>query len=238
MRVLITDDEPLAREILETHLQKLPGFRLAGSCKNVLEAFSMINKQAVDILLLDINMPEINGIDFLRTLKRPPLVIFTTAYSEYAVQSYELNAVDYLVKPVAFERFVQAMNKAANLLKPNGGAPAAERQAMADRMLFVRSDGKWIRIDLCTLWFVEGLKDYVKLWTNEGRITVHSTMKNFEEQLAPYGNFARVHKSHIVNMDYISEVGTQYVKIRDQQISIGNTYREEFNKLLEAYKFL
>lgn len=239
VKVLIVDDEPIARDILETYLKKTNGFELVGKCKNAVEAFKALNLHAVDVMLLDINMPEIKGIDFLRTLKNPPLVIFTTAYSEFAVESYELHAVDYLLKPISLERFLKAMDKVLELMKPDEGKGApALAPSEAENLMFVRSEGKWIKIDITKLWFIEGLKDYVKLWTGEGKIIVHSTMKNFEEQLATYPNFTRIHKSFIINIQYVTETDGNFVKIKDQLISIGNTYKEDVNKLFNPYKLL
>lgn len=235
IRVAIVDDEPLAQEILQSYLQKLPEAELVGVCKNALEAFALLNKQTVDLLLLDINLPEITGIDFLKSLKHPPKVIFTTAYTEHALESYELNAIDYLIKPIAFDRFLRAINKVQNELQP---AKKQANTSSSEKLLFVRSEGKWIKIDLRKLWFVEGLKDYVRLWTDDGRITVHSTMKNFEEQLKPYSNFVRVHKSHIINLEYISEVDGSSIQIKDQFIAIGNTYKEEVQKIIDGYRLL
>jgi DNA-binding LytR/AlgR family response regulator len=237
IRVAIVDDEPLAAEVLQTYLHKIEGMELVGTCKNALEAFALLNKQTVDLMLLDINMPEITGIDFLKTIKHPPLVIFTTAYSEFAVESYDLHAVDYLLKPIPFERFLKAIKKAMDLLMPTQQAtPPTAGAASGDKLMFVRSEGKWIKIDLAKLWFVEGLKDYVRLWMDEGRVTVHSTMKNFEEQLSAYSNFVRVHKSHIVNLEYISEVDGSSIKIKDQMIAIGSTYKDDVYKVLNGYK--
>jgi DNA-binding LytR/AlgR family response regulator len=236
--VAIVDDEPLARGVLQTYLQEFGNVQLAGVCKNALEAFALMNKTKVDLLLLDINMPEISGVDFLKTIKDPPLVIFTTAYSEFAVESYELNAVDYLLKPVSKERFAVAMNKALDILQP-GLSRAGEEQLPSDgKLLFVRSEGKWIRIDLAKLWFIEGLKDYVRLWTGEGRITVHSTMKNFGEQLLPYPNFLRVHKSYIVNLEFVSEASSTGLKIMDEPIPVGSSYKEEVHRKIGKFRLL
>jgi DNA-binding LytR/AlgR family response regulator len=237
--VLIVDDEPIARDIMETYVQKLPELHLVGKCKNALEAFQLVSKVQVDLLLLDINMPEINGMDFLKTLKNPPLVIFTTAYSEYAIESYELNAVDYLLKPVPFDRFLKGVNKAIDILRAETKVvPVVTGSAQVDNLMFVKAEGKLVRIDLAELWFVEGLKDYVRLWTDKGKIIVHSTMKNFEEQLSAYANFVRIHKSYIVNIRYISEVDGNSVRIKDQLITIGNTYRDEIYNMLNKYKLL
>lgn len=238
LAILIVDDEPLARDILETYLQKVPDVQLAGTCKNALEAFSFLSKQQVDVMLLDINMPEISGMDFLKTLKNPPTIIFTTAYSQYAVESYELNAVDYLLKPISFERFLKAINKAIDATKQKNTTVVENANVLnaKDNILFVKSDGKLVKIDLTQLWFVEGLKDYVRLWTDSGKVIVHSTMKNFEEQLSALPGFVRVSKSYIINMKYVSEVDGNIIRIKDQMISIGNTYKEQIYELFNKYK--
>jgi len=239
IKVLIVDDEPIARDIMETYVQKLPELQLAGSCKNALEAFRFISQQEIDLLLLDINMPEITGMDFLRTLKNPPLVIFTTAYAEYAIESYELNAVDYLLKPVSFERFMKGINKAADIVRSDAKVVAVQNTtAQVDNLMFVKAEGKLVRLDLAELWFAEGLKDYVRLWTEKGKIIVHSTMKNFEEQLAAYPYFMRIHKSYIVNIKYIAEVDGNCVRVKDQMLTIGNTYRDDTFTMLNKYKLL
>ena len=236
--VLIVDDEPIAQEILENYLQRIPYAVLVGKCRNAIEAFQVVSKIDVDILLLDINMPEITGIDFLKTLKNPPKVIFTTAYTEYAVESYDLYAVDYLLKPISFERFFKAISKAVELLTAKPASTTSKPADNTDHILFVKTEGKLVKVDLRELWFIEGLKDYVRLWTSQGKLVVHSTMKNMEESLAAYSNFIRIHKSHIINMDYVTEVDGNAVRIKDQLLLIGNTYREEMGKLFEKYRLL
>lgn len=238
IQVLIVDDEPIAQDILETYIAKVPGLQLAGKCRNALEAFQAINKQQIDLVLLDINMPEITGMDFIKTLKNPPLVIFTTAYTEYAIESYEMNAIDYLLKPVSFERFLKAVNKVQEL-SGRSTAPAGEQPtAPTENHVFIKADNKLLRIDLKQLWFAEGLKDYVQLWTAQGKKVVHSTMKNLEDSLAPYPNFVRVQKSYIVNIDYISEVQGNSITIQGQSITIGSMYREQVIAILGKYRLL
>lgn len=241
LQIMIVDDEPIARDIMETYISKVPTLQLAGTCSNALEAFQLLNKQRIDIMLLDINMPEITGIDFLKTIKHPPKVIFTTAYAEYALESYELDAIDYLLKPVPFDRFLKAINKATEAIKANGKpvlqeAPSAVN--VSDKLMFVKSGGRLIKVDLSRLWFVEGLKDYITLWTEQGKVVVHSTMKHVEEHLIQHHNFARVHKSYIVNLDYIDEVDGNTIRIKGQSVMIGNTYRDEIYGILNRYKFL
>ena len=239
IRTLIVDDEPIAQDILETFIGRIPGLQLVQKCRNALEAFQVISSQQVDLVLLDINMPEITGINFLKTLKDPPCVIFTTAYSEFAVESYELNAVDYLLKPISFERFLQAINKAvAVIAAKNNTTSKAPSTGDTNELMFVKAEGKLVKIDLTRLWFVEGLKDYVRLWTDEGKILVHSTMKNFEESLSRYSNFIRVHKSYIINVKFISEIDGNTVYIKGQSVVIGSTYKDEVTKMLDGYRLL
>jgi DNA-binding LytR/AlgR family response regulator len=236
LSVLIVDDEPIARDILETYIVKVPGLQLSHVCKNALEAFHVLSTNTIDLVFLDINMPEITGIDFLKTLKDPPHVIFVTAYSEYAADSYELDAVDYLLKPVSFDRFMKAVNKVMHL-KQNRGAGVNDTITTPGNNIFVKSDGKLVKIDITKLQFVEGLKDYIMLWTETGKIIVHSTMKDFEDFLAPYPDFIRVHKSYIVNMNYVKEVDGNVIRIKDQMISIGSTYKDAFLNMVNKYKF-
>lgn len=239
IKTLIVDDEPLAQDILEVYVGKLPDMELVGKCRNALEAFQQVSKGEVDLLLLDINMPEITGMDFLKTLKNPPKVVFTTAYSEFALESYELNAVDYLLKPISFDRFMKAVAKVKDAMSvPNGMAVKQGETHAIENMIFVKTEGKLVRIDLAQLWFVEGLKDYVKLWTAQGKIIVHSTMKNFEDNLSQYRNFLRVHKSYIVNMEFISEIDGNTIRVKDQSITIGSTYRDDVFRLFDTYKLL
>lgn len=232
LKVVIIDDEPLAVEVLQNHLQKIPDVHVVGACKNAIEAFAFVTKNEVDLMLLDINMPEITGIEFLSSLKEPPMVIFTTAYSEYAFKSYELDAVDYLLKPISFERLNKAITKALS----NKQLKTQQASETTNTLLFVRSEGKWIKIDVNGIWFVEGLKDYVRVWTDEGRITVHSTMKNFEEQLQPYKHFVRAHKSYIINIKLISETDGNTIRIHDETISVGGTYKEELIRVINTYR--
>lgn len=234
LKVLIADDEPIARDIVMAYAAKLPTLKVVATCNNAVEVFEALNKQSVDILFLDINMPEITGIDLLKTLRNPPQVVFTTAYAEYAVESYELNAVDYLLKPFSFDRFVKAVNKATDKIEQS----SSPNHSIQDNTLFVKSDGKLVRINLDELLLIEGLKDYVKLWVGEQSILVHSTMKNMEEQLAPYNNYVRVHKSYIVNVRHIREVEGNTLRLNKQEVVIGNTYREKVFELLDKFRLL
>jgi len=232
MKVLIVDDEPIAQDILETYITAMSGLQLVGKCRNALEAFSAINKQQVDLLLLDINMPEVLGVDFVRSLKTPPLVIFTTAYTEYAIESYELNAVDYLLKPISFERFQKAIQKAIDATQQ----VVAEKPT--DNTVFIKADNKLVRIDLNQLLYAESLRDYIQLYTTNGKMLIHCTMKSLEETLAPYANFLRVQKSYIVNVACITEVDGNTIRIKEHSISIGNTYKEHVLAVLNKHRLV
>jgi len=233
MNILIVDDEPLAIELLEGYVLKVPGFDLAGKCSNALEAFSILNKKQVDVIFLDINMPEISGMDLLKMLKDPPAVILTTAYTEYAVESYNYNVIDYLVKPITFDRFIRSVHKLEDVAAQNRQTAKQE-----DETLFVRSEGKLIQISLQRLHFVEGYKNYVRLWTDTGKIIVHNTMKNFEEYLEHYPDFLRVHKSYIVNIRFVTEILGNTIKVDNESIAIGATFRDNIQAILRKYKQL
>lgn len=234
MRVLITDDEPLAIEVLQSHLKSFSNITVVGTCKNALEAFAFISNHPVDLLLLDINMPEITGIAFLRSLKQPPMVIFTTAYSNYAIESYDLNAIDYLLKPISFDRLNKALEKAINQMQNTMQSSAPQNT----KVLFVRSNGKWLSIDVYSIWMGEGLGDYIKVYLNDERIIIHSTMKNFEEQLKPYSQFVRIHKSYIININFITQSDGNGIIINNQTLPIGAVYKENLQQLIIANKLL
>jgi DNA-binding LytR/AlgR family response regulator len=237
MQVLIVEDEPLAQDILQHYVARVPGLELAGICDNALEAFGALNRGRVDLLLLDINMPEINGIDFLKSLSQPPLTIFTTAYAEFAITGYELNVVDYLLKPISFDRFLKAIQKAQTALLAKGDPGDRSTSAQTD-ILFVRTEGRLVKIDLTNLWLLEGLKDYVRLWTNSSPIVVHSTMKGIEDALKGNSAFLRVNKSYIVNLKFVSEVDGNAIRIKDQVVTIGATYKDDVLGVLNRYKLI
>jgi len=229
MNVLIVDDEPLARDVLQTYIEKIPSLKLVGSCQNAIEAFEQLNSQKVDLMLLDIHMPQISGIDFLKTLAQPPLVIFTTAYSNYALESYELNVVDYLLKPIAFDRFVKAINKAMGLQKNRGQeqqTKAAEPQTKGSDYIFVKADKKLIKVRFDEIFYIEGLKDYVILHTPQGRIVTLQTMKLLEAKL-PAQLFKRVHRSYIANLSKIAMLEGNMLELNGKSIPVGKNYRDE-----------
>lgn len=225
IRLIIVDDEPLAREVLTSFVQGMNGVRLIGCCKNAAEAYLMLQKESVDIMLLDINLPDLTGIELLRSIKTPPAVIFTTAYAEHAVESYELNAIDYLMKPIAKDRLEQAIQKFVSTRKV--------QEPQQERFFVVRSEGKWNRIAVDTILYIEALKDYVRIHTSEDRIVVHSTMKNIEDQLKPFPEFVRIHKSYIVNQRFVKSFDQSVVSVGGATLSIGSTYKGALIRLTQ-----
>ncbi len=235
VKLLIVDDEPIARAILEDYVARLPQLQLVASCANGVAALKVLGEQPVDALLLDINMPQVSGLSLLGSLRHPPQVIFTTAYPDYALESYDHHAVDYLLKPIAFERFLKAVNK----LTPAGLSVALPVQPPPPTdLLFVKSEGRLLRIDLSEVQFIEGLKDYVVFHRTAGKLLVHSTMKALEERLQAAPSFLRIHKSHIVNLHFVREVDGNCMRIGTQALAIGATYREGVQKALESLKLL
>ncbi len=236
IRTLIIDDEPIARSILEGYVAVLPQLQLTGSCANAIEALQLLREQPIDLLLLDIDMPQINGMSLLSSLPAPPKVIFTTAYAEYAVDSYEHNAIDYLLKPIRFERFLTAINKLSNPETKATSALKEVSQQAAAELIFVKSEGRLIKIDLSEVLFIEGLKDYVAIHMQKGKLVVHSTMKALEERLGSADNFMRIHKSYIVNLKFVTEIDGNVMRAGSQALSIGNTYRDAVYAALERMK--
>ena len=234
MNCITVDDEPLALSLLEDFIGKIPFLKHLKSCKNAFEALDIIQKEKVDLIFLDINMPDITGIDLVKNLDNKPLVIFTTAYSDYAVQGFELNAIDYLVKPFLFERFFKAANKAYELfnLHNKNQNNASKIDNKIDDYIFVKADYSSVKIYLKDILFVEGLKDYIKIHIKDKRILTLITMKKIEEKL-PSSMFIRVHRSYIVAIDKIESIQRNRIVINEKWIPIGNSYKERFYKRIE-----
>lgn len=216
IRCIIIEDEPLAQEILETHIRKIPQLNLLAKCYNALEAFNMLHTNTVDLMFLDIKMPDINGIDFIRSLKHPPQVIFTTAYSEYAITGYELSAIDYLLKPITFERFEKSINK---MLKIQNYEHPPEKN-----YTYFKVSGKLIKVFHDELLYAQSVKDYILIHTNAGNFLTHMTMKHLVD-LLPARNFARVHRSFLINTNAIDLLKKNSLKIGNDVIPIGQNYR-------------
>jgi DNA-binding LytR/AlgR family response regulator len=234
IRCLIVDDEALALDLLEDNIRNISFLELAGRCRNGFEAMDILQKEKIDLLFLDIQMPDISGIQLLKTLHEKPLVIFTTAYEKYALEGFELDVVDYLLKPFSFERFLKAVNKAQDYLRFREGS-AKEQVSREQEYIFVKSEYKLVKIDLKDILYIEGLKDYIKIFTGEKPVITLHSMKAIEEKLPP-ADFFRVHRSYIINIRKIKYVQRNFVSVGDKEIPIGENYRDAFFKLLDLNK--
>lgn len=223
LNCIIVDDEPLAQDVIERYIHNINELALLKKCSNALEAFEVLHTEPVDLMFLDISMPVISGIDFLRSLRKAPAVIITTAYPDYAVQGYELDVMDYLVKPISMERFMKAVNK---VIERYTAPPSnTKKQTVRVDYMFVKSDQKLIKIKFADIEYIEGMKDYVKIFTRERMIVTLHTMKFFEANL-PANEFARVHKSYIINLDSIKSIAGNEVELQKQKLPIGSSYKE------------
>ncbi len=217
LRCLIVDDEPSAREILSAYIRDTPQLELSGECNDALEAMDFLGKHPVDLLFLDINMPRLSGISFIKSRTQLPAVIITTAYDEYALEGYELDVVDYLLKPFSFERFLKAVEKMEKRLHP---------LTTNQNFLLVRSDKKTYKIPYADILYIESLGDYVIIQTHSQKLTTYETLKNLEEQLVPH-HFMRVHKSFLVSLDKVDYMEGNMLVIQGHEIPIGGSYKEE-----------
>jgi DNA-binding LytR/AlgR family response regulator len=228
MTCIIVDDEPLARQGMQMNIEQISSLRLRGSFSNAMAANDFLLKENVDLLFLDINMPELNGLDFLKSLRNAPLVIFTTAYPQYALESYELDAVDYLVKPIRIERFLKAVNKAENylaLLQHESNTNQVEK--IADEFVYIKADRKFFKIWFKDILYIEGLKDYVIIYTTDNKIITSMNVKTIAAQL-PASIFVRVSKSYIIHVFHISSCDSEMVYIQNNEIPLGQSFRDDF----------
>lgn len=225
MRCLLVDDEKLALELMEDNVQQVPFLELKGKCKNAIEAMEFLRNQPVDLIFLDIQMPGISGIQFLNTLTNPPMVIMVTAYENYAMDGFNLSVVDYLLKPVAFDRFLKAVNKAHELFTLRQQKDQPVKEDNNPDYLFVNADYSVVRINIPEISFIEGLKDYIKihLTTSAKPVITRLTMRYMEERL-PEKDFARVHKSFIVALDKVRSFKKTRLMIGDNEIPVSDSY--------------
>lgn len=217
IQCLIVDDEPLAQEVIARYVEQSPQLQLVKKCSNALEAFAVLEKEPVDLLFIDISMPVINGIDFIRSLKNPPAIIFTTAFSEYAADSYELEAVDYLVKPITHARFTKSIDK---FFKQNTKVNVEE-----EKYFYIKVNGRLQKIFYADIVYAESMRDYIKIVTVKETHVTHLTMKNLAEML-PAGTFVRVHRSFIVHTAYIRSVGKKELLVNEFKIPVGDNYKQ------------
>lgn len=236
MKCIIVDDEPIAREGLEAFIKKFSKLTLVGSFDSANSASHYIKRNPIDLIFLDIEMPEINGLEFSRTIPKETLVIFTTAYSEYALDSYEVDAIDYLVKPIEPERFQKAVDKAIayHILLTNAEEEENEKRAGSD-FIFVKSERRYFKVCYNDILFIEGLKDYVIIQTKNKRIITKMYLRTIYE-LLPSKSFFRINKSYIINLNMIESFDNNDILIGNYEISIGNVYRDEFFKIFMTHK--
>jgi DNA-binding LytR/AlgR family response regulator len=217
---IIIDDEPLSRDVLRKYMSELTELSLIAECRDAFEATAVLSREQVDLLFLDINMPGLSGISFARSLTVSPLIIFTTAYPEFAVEGFEVNALDYLVKPFSFERFLTAVNRAQLRLQKQ--IPRSE----SSRKIVLKADKKLYALEFSDLLFIEGQGDYIKVHMKDKTLMVHHTLKNILESL-PTNEFMRVHKSFVVNLHKISFIEGNQVRINEHTIPVSPPNREE-----------
>jgi len=235
-RCLLIDDEPLAIKLIRTHLSKLDSFEVIGECRSALKAIDYLKTGKIDLMFLDINMPEITGLDFLKTISNPPYVIITTAFREYAIEGYDLDVVDYLLKPISFERFLKAINRFCDRTRSsqlNKGNNSIENQ---DKKYIHLQDGKNIfKILHDDVLYIESFGEYIKVITQDKNYMVRGSLAEFEKKL-PAENFIRIHKSYIVNIQKITGFSTIQVILKTIQLPIGRIYRENLMKILKSEK--
>lgn len=229
---IIVDDEPMAREILMNHLQRIEAISIVDDCKNAIEAFNVINSNKIDLIFLDINMPEISGLSFAKSINKNIKVIFTTAYREYAIDGFDLQAVDYLLKPISFERLLQAVNKfldeSVTLVVEN----LSEVRFEKSDFIFVRSDRKMVKIEFSEINYIESFSDYLKIHLQDKTIVTRETISNIEVKL-PQKKFIRIHRSYITAISKIESFTNEFVEVNKKALPISRSYKKEVLDRLE-----
>ena len=236
IRTIAIDDEPLALQQLVTYISKVPFLELVAECQSAIDAQKVLEQEVIDVMFIDINMPDLNGLDFVRTLAAPPLVVFTTAYSEYALEGYKVNAVDYLLKPFGMDEFMRAANK---VKQQYDLTHTAEVSRVDDNdAIFLKTEHRIVRINVTNIRYIEGMSEYLKIYLKEGKpLVVLLSMKKMEERLSST-NFMRIHRSYIINLNEIQEVNKNRVILdQDTYLPIGDLYRDQLNRYIES-KFL
>jgi DNA-binding LytR/AlgR family response regulator len=241
LNTIIVDDEPLARDILETYIEQIPELNLIAKCSNALEANNELQSNKIDLMFLDIQMPQITGTDFLKSLNNPPMVVFTTAYPNYAIEGFELDALDYLLKPISLDRFMKAVNRALEMQQLLSGDTSETAEIVdnpngeKDDFIFVKSDKKLIKIHYSEIIYIEGLKDYVIIRCKDSRVITLQTMKSLEAKM-PSNIFKRIHRSYIVNLDEINALVGNMVEVTEKgqtkNLPIGKNYKDDLLEIV------
>lgn len=233
IRCIIVDDEPLARDVVRRYIQKVPTLSLKGEFGNAIDATIFLQENPVDVIFLDIRMPQLNGTDFVRSLRTVPKIIFTTAHKEYAHEGFELDVTDYLLKPIRFDRFLRAVNKAFPQRRDDSPAIApvvAEENKGAHSFIYLRVDRKMMKVFLDDILYIESDKDYVKVFTNDGYIITRQTIASVEAMLSE-STFTRIHRSYIISLNKIKSFTADTVEIGSKELPVGKLYRNNFLKL-------
>jgi len=223
IKCIIVEDEVLAQQVIKSHLEKIDSFQLVGTCNNAAEAAAVMRQKEVDLIFLDIQLPGTTGLNFLRTLTDPPLVVLTTAYAEYALESYEFNVIDYLLKPISFDRFAKTINKITN-----GRLFPLDTKVDADPFrdhIFIKANSKFFKVNFSEIIYIQSMKDYLKIHTADYNLITHQTMAEMEKILPPW-QFMRVHKSYIISIAFIKSIYGNSVEIDKAVIPIGNSYKD------------
>jgi len=231
---IIVDDEPTAREVVAAHLARINHVEVLGSCESAGEAFGLINSNKVDLIFLDINMPEISGLSFARSINSEIKIIFTTAYREYAVDGFDLQAVDYLLKPISFERLLRAVNTFSNIHINKGVQQFSRKNEVQQDFMFVRADRKMIKINFEDICYIESLSDYLKIHTRTGSIVIRETISNIEKEL-PDPNFIRIHRSFIVSLAALDSYTSEYLEVSGKALPISRSYKSAVLEKLEKW---
>ncbi|WP_253187401.1 LytTR family DNA-binding domain-containing protein [Mangrovimonas sp. DI 80] len=229
---IIVDDEAIAREVIQTHLSKIPNINVVASCSSAIEAFQCIREQEVDVVFLDINMPEISGIAFAKSIKKNIKIIFTTAYRDYAVEGFELQAVDYLLKPISFDRLLKAVNNYFETHTQNTPSPSAPTEA--PNFMFVRADRRMIKIDFEAITYIESYSDYLKIHLGNQTIVTRETISAIEAKL-PSEKFLRIHRSYIIAIKHIASFTNDEIIVQNKALSISRSYKKDVLSVLERF---
>lgn len=235
MKCIAIDDEPLALDIIKRFVSKIPEVSLEATFEDPLEALSYLQQHPVDLLFIDIQMPDINGFQLLNSIPHKPLIIFTTAYAQYAVESYELDAIDYLLKPIFFDRFLKAVNKAQQQLLAQKVLQQSPQnpQSEAPDHLFIKSDTRFFKVNIQDIIFIEGMRDYIAIHTESQKILTLMSMTRMLEKL-PSTDFMRVHKSYIIGLRHIRLFQNNRVRVGEHEIPVSNSYKENFLRFIEG----
>ncbi|WP_203532605.1 LytR/AlgR family response regulator transcription factor [Draconibacterium halophilum] len=234
-RCIIIDDEPIAIRVIRKHLSVFTDFEVVAECSNALEAMPILQKEAIDLLFCDIQMPQITGVDFIRSLTRAPKVIFTTAYRDYAIDAFELNVVDYLLKPISFERFTKAINHFLELQAPTtNSATSPEKDSSSRDFIFLKADKKHHKVNLTDILYFESLGDYVIAYTCDQKIVTKERISHLQNTL-PAKRFIQIHRGYIISIEKIESIGAGFVEIGQKKLPVGRNYKPDVQKLLSNH---